>query len=85
MAEIIKGIDLGGWPKGMDGPKERAKWIKQLAVGICNEKVENIKPPVYMSASKTFKKVEDFKDIIKHINLCVLELIEKIDDAVTEF
>ena len=38
-----------------------------------------------MSASKTFKKVEDFKDIIKHINLCVLELIEKIDDAITEF
>ena len=25
---VIKEIDLGGWPKGMDENSERAKWIK---------------------------------------------------------
>ena len=82
---VIKEIDLGGWPKGMDENSERAKWIKQLAVGVCHEKVEDVKAPVYMSASKTFKKCDTFNAIKKHIALCVLELNEKIDDCMDDF
>ena len=47
--------------------------------------MENVKAPVNMSASKTFRKVEEFDDLMKHINLVVLELNEKIDSCIDDF
>ena len=69
----------------MDGTKERSAWIKRLSIGICHEKVEKAKDPIYVSASKTFKKVDEFDGLRKHIALCVLELNEKIHDAMDEY
>ena len=69
----------------MDRTPDRAAWIKRLAIGICHEKVAVAKDPIYVSASKTFKKVEEFDGLKKHIALCVLELNEKIQDALDEY
>jgi nucleotidyltransferase/DNA polymerase involved in DNA repair len=52
----------------------RAKWVKNLARGICHEKVEEIGPPKMISASKSFGKCKTFEELEKHICLCILEM-----------
>ena len=82
---MIEEIDLGGWPKGLDENDGRAKWIKSLAKGICHEKIEEKGPPIIISASKSFKKCKTFKELESHISLTILELNQKVNDAVDDF
>ena len=58
----------------------RAAWLKQLAIGICHEKVEPREAPKVISASKTFKKAKTFDEIKGHITICILDLINRLQE-----
>ena len=64
---------------------EKAKWLLQIANGICFEEVAQKGNPTSAMRIKTFNKVYKFKDLEKFITLCIIDVIQKIQDYMEDF
>ena len=63
---------------------EKAQWVKDLSLGLCDEEVVEKQAPKTASAIKTFKEIYSFEKIVKQIHLVGIDLIMKIKEHLKE-
>ena len=65
--------------------REKARWVKEVANGVCHEEVSPKGHPNAASGIKTFKKVQTFEELEKFIVLCVIDVNQKVADYLEDF
>ncbi len=63
---------------------DKAQWVKDLSLGLCDEEVNEKVVPKSASAIKTFKSIYSLEKILKQVHLVALDIIEKIREHLTD-
>ena len=69
----------------LGGDETKSSWLLGITNGICDEKVEQKGFPTSAMGIKTFRMVRTFKELEKFILLCVLDIIQKMQDYMEDF
>ena len=64
---------------------EKAQWVKDLSVGVCDEEVLEKKGPRSAGSIKTFRSIYSLEKILKQIHLIAIDLILKIKEHMEDF
>lgn len=54
---------------------EKAQWVKDLSLGLCDEEVNEKAIPKSASGIKTFKPIYSLEKILKQVHLVALDVI----------
>ena len=65
------------------GPNQ-AQWIKDLSCGICHEEVNEKTVPKSASSIKTFKECYQFPKVLSYLQLCCIDVINKIKEHLSD-
>ena len=63
---------------------EKAQWVKNIAMGICEEEVNEKILPKSASAIKTFKEIHSFEMVQRQISLVCWDVISKIKEHIKD-
>lgn len=64
---------------------EKAQWVKDLSLGVCDEQVNEKTGPKSAGSIKTFKPIYSLEKILKQIHLVAIDLIFKIREHLKDF
>lgn len=59
---------------------EQAQWIKDLSEGVCAEEVAEKTVPKSCSAIKTFKNCMTLESLLNYLQLCCIDVIQKVKE-----